>query len=196
MNYRAQADRRLRATRYRSWKQRLGFDASIEFAIGVRDPQLSKYRSFQALHRGGVGLSFMVITKQMKHAVDDQMAEVIAKQHDPLFHFASHRLESEYNIAEQHRSAGYDGRTRLPGGKREHICRSIVPAISAIELPLVGVVGQHDPEFYMSGRREPDRCYSVDQRSRCSIPNDVFKVRTNRFPSIMARSDIDRRGKL
>ena len=48
----------------------------------------------------------MVVTKQMKDAMHDQMADVVTEWLNLIVRFASHRLEGEHNVAEQKRRAG------------------------------------------------------------------------------------------
>ena len=47
----------------------------------------------------------MILTKQMKDAMHDQMADVVAERLALLVRFASHRLKGEYNVPEQKRRA-------------------------------------------------------------------------------------------
>jgi hypothetical protein len=48
----------------------------------------------------------MIIAKQVKDAVHDQMADVVTERLNLLVRLTSHRLESEHNVAEQKRRAG------------------------------------------------------------------------------------------
>ena len=75
------------------------------------------------------------------------MANVVAKRLNLLVRFPYHRLEGEYNVAKQQRRAGWHVRPRLPSPKCKHVGRSILTAVSAIELQLPDVVGQSDPKL-------------------------------------------------
>jgi len=64
----------------------------------------------------------MIIAEQMKDAMDDQMAKVVAERLKLLDRFASHRLEGKHDVAQQNRSVGWGGCPRFPGPKRKYIC--------------------------------------------------------------------------
>src|SRR6266436_429980 len=122
----------------------------------------------------------MIVAEEMKDAVHDQMAEMVRERLTLLDRLAHDGLEGEYDVAEQERRLGRSGRSRLPGWKREHVSRSVLPPIIAIELPLLGIVSEGDAKLDVR-RREPG-----------GIASDPFCGWTNPLPVGAMCGDIDR----
>jgi hypothetical protein len=63
----------------------------------------------------------MITAKEMKDAVHDQMADVVAEWLKLLVRFASHGLKGEHNVAEKKRRPGWGMNPWFPGPECKHI---------------------------------------------------------------------------
>src|SRR5438874_7160906 len=125
-----------------------GFPCSHNTAIGIWYPQPGQYLYFANFHRGGIRCAFVVEAEQVEHAMHDEMAQMIRDGLVLVGSFAAHRFEGEHDIAKQHRLVR-SRRVRRPLREGQDVGRHVLAAIGAIEMPLLGIAGEHhvDNEF-------------------------------------------------
>ena len=142
-----------------------------------------------------LGMRLVIEAEQMKHAVHDEMAEMIANGFSCSAASRSDGLEGEHDVAEQNRRAGGRARPRLPGRERQHIGRRVLPAVIAVEPLLLGSVGEGDAEL--------DRRRRTRAQSRHAARHGVgrpLRARAVRLPDkprlqpAQRRGDVDRSG--
>ena len=63
----------------------------------------------------------MITAKEMKDAVYDQMADVVAEWLKLLVRFANHRFKGEHNVAEKKGRSGWGMNPWFPGPECKHI---------------------------------------------------------------------------
>ena len=96
----------------------------------------------------------VIIAEQMEHAVHNQVREMAGERLCCCSSASRPPLQGERNVAEQHWRSGQPGCVGVPGGKGEHIGRTIDPAPVAVEPPLLGVAVEVTARLEPAPRRD------------------------------------------
>src|SRR5256714_1046232 len=165
-------------------KQGSGFPCSHNTAIGIWYPQPGQYLYFASFHRRGLRRVFVVKAEQVEHAMHDEMAQMIRDRLVLFGSLAAHRFKGKYDIAEQHRLVRSRRRERaLREG--QDVGRRVLAAIGAIEMPLLGIVGEHNVDNELPGAAVAER------RLRCTH-GDRGRMRAVIEPGIAGNRHLDR----
>ena len=95
-----------------------------------------------------------------------------------------------------HRRAGRKWSSRLPGRKGQHIGRRVMPTVVAVETPLLGSVGEDDPEFDGSLPRQLQGCPAPRESEFSSFARETFGRGTQPDPASASQCDVDRASRI
>src|SRR5882757_5090121 len=117
--------------------------------IGIGNAELCENLAFEALHRFGIVVLFVVVADQVQEAVHGEMAQMMTERLLLFIGLTACRLEGDRDIAEHARCVvvAAAGTGRLQRRKRQDVGRLVDAAPVAVERANAGIVGQHHREL-------------------------------------------------
>lgn len=111
--------------------------------IGIGDPETCEYLGLEGLHDKGVLLLDMIIAEDVQESMHNQVGEMVFEALVEIDGLARHGFARHDDIAQK----APDRRKRLDLREGQHIGGAVLAPPFAVEIALLGIVGQDDREF-------------------------------------------------